>query len=300
MQPLLNWLDRCDSKAHCADSSDELECNVVEFGSSYNKYLTPPTPNSKLNKYSDSTKLEIHATIAVHKLLHFDALTHTFDAEFTLDLEWFDSRVKFNNLRSKPKVNALLPEEVSLLWFPYFIFYNTDKREIGSVDEEAIFHVLKKEEGKMSEFYALENKHVYRGDENYIEYQRFYSKHFECYFSLHWYPFDTQTCKIEIVPFADLKDLIEFVTEAFEYEGPKDLTEFTIKRIGMKVVNRGRLEVSIVIQRRLLSILMTTFIPTLILNIIGHMSNYFKEFFFEGLMSLNVTVMLVLTTMFLR
>ena len=117
---------------------------------------------------------------------------------------------------------------------------------------------------------------------------------------MHWYPFDTQTCKIEIVPFADLKDLIEFDTEAFEYAGPKDLTEFTIKRIGMKVVNREKLEVSIVIQRRLLSILMTTFIPTLILNIIGHMSNYFKEFFFEGLMSLNVTVMLVLTTMFLR
>ena len=29
------------------------------------------------------------------------------------------------------------------------------------------------------------------------------------------------------------------------------------------------------------------------------MSNYFKEFYFEGLMGLNVTVMLVLTTMFL-
>ena len=56
----------------------------------------------------------------------------------------------------------------------------------------------------------------------------------------------------------------------------------------------------IVIQRRLLSLILTTFIPTIILNVIGHMSNYFKEFFFEGLMGLNVTVMLVLTTMFLR
>ena len=55
----------------------------------------------------------------------------------------------------------------------------------------------------------------------------------------------------------------------------------------------------IVIQRRLLSLILTTFIPTIILNIIGHMSNYFKEFYFEGLMGLNVTVMLVLTTMFL-
>ena len=36
------------------------------------------------------------------------------------------------------------------------------------------------------------------------------------------------------------------------------------------------------------------------MNIIGHMSNYFKEDFFEGLMAMNVTVMLVLTTLFLR
>ena len=36
------------------------------------------------------------------------------------------------------------------------------------------------------------------------------------------------------------------------------------------------------------------------MNIVGHMANYFKEDFFEGLMSLNVTVMLVLTTLFLR
>ena len=56
----------------------------------------------------------------------------------------------------------------------------------------------------------------------------------------------------------------------------------------------------IVIQRRLLSLILTTFIPTIILNVIGHMSNYFKEFFFEGIMSLNITVMLALTTIFLR
>ena len=68
--------------------------------------------------------------------------------------------------------------------------------------------------------------------------------------------------------------------------------------------SRGTMELQqqylqIVIQRRLLSLILTTFIPTIILNVIGHMSNYFKEFFFEGLMGLNVTVMLVLTTMFL-
>ena len=54
------------------------------------------------------------------------------------------------------------------------------------------------------------------------------------------------------------------------------------------------------IQRRLLSLILTTFLPTILMNIIGHMSNYYREDFFEGLMAMNVTVMLVLTTLFLR
>ena len=46
--------------------------------------------------------------------------------------------------------------------------------------------------------------------------------------------------------------------------------------------------------------ILTTFLPTILINIIGHMSNYFSREYFEGLMSMNVTVMLVLTTLFLR
>merc|ERR1719462_1194090 len=61
----------------------------------------------------------------------------------------------------------------------------------------------------------------------------------------------------------------------------------------------GSVAVEVTIQRRLLSIVLTTFLPTLIVNIVGHMSNYFKEFFFEGLISTNVTVLLVITTLFI-
>ena len=68
----------------------------------------------------------------------------------------------------------------------------------------------------------------------------------------------------------------------------------------MKEVNLEYLRMFIVIQRKLLSIVLTTFVPTIILNVIGHMSNYFKEFFFEAVISVNVTAMLVLTTMFIN
>ena len=125
----------------------------------------------------------------------------------------------------------------------------------------------------------------------------------ECKYSLHWYPFDTQNCFLDIRPTSDLEHFIQLTVNNFIYEGPMDLSEYSVQKIDMrieKIGNHSKLIVELFIQRRLLSLILTVFIPTLILNVIGHMSNYFKEFFFEGLMSLNVTVMLVLTTMFLR
>ena len=34
--------------------------------------------------------------------------------------------------------------------------------------------------------------------------------------------------------------------------------------------------------RRLLSVVLTVYIPTVLLNVIGHITNYFKPFYFES------------------
>ena len=51
--------------------------------------------------------------------------------------------------------------------------------------------------------------------------------------------------------------------------------------------------------RRLLGTILTVYIPTLLLIIISHMTNYFKPFFFEAVVTVNLTVLLVLATMFI-
>ena len=67
----------------------------------------------------------------IHMLEHFDPVAHGFDAEFTLDLEWFDARLKYRNLKSKPNINSLSLEEVATIWFPNFVFDNTAKKDMG-------------------------------------------------------------------------------------------------------------------------------------------------------------------------
>ena len=56
---------------------------------------------------------------------------------------------------------------------------------------------------------------------------------------------------------------------------------------------------SIQLGPRLLGNILTVYVPTILLNLIGHATNYFKAFFFEAVVAVNLTVMLVLTTMFI-
>ena len=115
------------------------------------------------------------------------------------------------------------------------------------------------------------------------------------------YPFDKQYCTIEITLYTDMADFVRMEVGNFSYTGNKDLRDYTIKDTSMLNNEDGnKLHVSVIIDRRLISLILTTFLPTIILNTIGHMSNHFNEHYFEIYMSLNVTVMLALTTMFVR
>ena len=55
----------------------------------------------------------------------------------------------------------------------------------------------------------------------------------------------------------------------------------------------------IIFKRRLTNELLTTYLPTIILILIGYCTTFFKSFFFEAALTVNVTTMLVMTTIFI-
>ena len=54
-----------------------------------------------------------------------------------------------------------------------------------------------------------------------------------------------------------------------------------------------------VLKRKIISELMTTYFPTLLLTAITFATTFFKPFFFEAALSVNLTTMLVMTTIFI-
>ena len=164
---------------------------MIEFDSSYNKFLSPPVEEGE-------TKLSVLTSISLHSVSSLDPILASYEAEFTVTLQWRDERLSFNNLRAESNMNPIRPAEIEKIWFPEFYFDNTRQKVKNIIDDSAVLRVLRNGSGSLSSSEDTENKLIFRGGENWLRYQRFYSQHFQCNFYLDWYPFDYQTCFIDI------------------------------------------------------------------------------------------------------
>ena len=114
-----------------------------------------------------------------------------------------------------------------------------------------------------------------------------------------WYPFDTQTCRIEMVMDGVLDNYATLLPGGVNFTGPKELTQYYVQDFQIKmetISEKPGVVVSMTLGRRLLGTFLTIFFPTILLNVIGHKSCYK---FFQGV-TVNLTSMLVLTTMFIN
>ena len=74
-----------------------------------------------------------------------------------------------------------------------------------------------------------------------------------------------------------------------------EITHWDFKHTG----NYNQLRVLVVMKRKVLSEIMTTYFPTILLLTITFATTFFKPFFFEAALSVNLTTMLVMTTIFI-
>ena len=70
-----------------------------------------------------------------------------------------------------------------------------------------------------------------------------------------------------------------------------DYSNFAKTKKGLRMV--------VVMKRKLTSEMMTTYFPTVLLTAITFATTFFKPFFFEAALSVNLTTMLVMTTIFI-
>ena len=98
-------------------------------------------------------------------------------------------------------------------------------------------------------------------------------------------------------------ETVKLVPDKVTMSQPTDMAIF--RMTGWHLLNKeirpGKIGISmiVVLKRKITSEMMTTFFPSLLLTVITFATTFFKPFFFEAALSVNLTTMLVMTTIFI-
>ena len=212
--------------------------------------------------------------------------------KFSLRMTWVDARLNFFNIKMKETMNVISMAELNKIWLPVIIFDNTEEGQITINDDKASATINRTGRGTGSDSSISEDIDIYRGSENSITLSRLYNIDFFCDYDMRWYPFDAQTCFMVMKLGGGSEELLSLTPGLLKYLGPEELTQYYVKKYSIGETtfeNAIGLGVSITFGRRLLGTILTVYLPTVLLNVIGHATNFFKPFFFEAVVTVNLT-----------
>ena len=217
-------------------------------------------------------------------------------------MKWFDPRLRFKNLKEDLSLNNFLPVESQTIWVPELIFSNTEDKPSTKVDSKTSLSVKKMGKFKLSETFENENIQYFSGKENSLILKRFYNERFLCNFDIRWYPFDIQRCYLLLDVKRSYSPFIKLLVENYEYSGEKYLTQYEVVDMVMMSTNNSKnvqeIFVEILLGRELLGVILNIISPTMALNLISYTTNFYREEYFETVVAINLTTMLVIVTVF--
>jgi hypothetical protein len=213
---------------------------------------------------------------------------------------WNDKRLQFLNLKKQTMQNRLQHGELKQLWIPKLIYSNTKNSDNTHAElDKASVTVTRKGNFTRSGLHIIDEIEMFEGSANPIMMHQSYTKTFECQYDLQAFPFDTQTCAIEVAV-GDLDSVQLVPVEAISETGRKVMEYFITDEptLALKGNSSKAVQFQIVFKRQLIYEAMNTFFPSMLLVIISYCTAFFKlPNFFNTAITVNLTVMLTITTL---
>ena len=294
--------DRCDQLADCTDESDEEDCQLLLLRKGYKKNI-PPIVRDPKNPKTLAT-VPVRVFIVLLKIIGIEEVKHSTEIQFRIEMEWYESRATFNNLKENSAMNVLTQQDVERLWHPLVTYANTAQKEMTTLgrQKEWSTRIKVRREGNVTRGgkEVVNEVEVFRGDQNPLVMTQVYTKRFQCQYDFQLYPFDTQTCTIRMDASADDLNIVKLVPNKITMKESLDLTLFKVKSWSLEYIyETSEIEgiwVKMDLQRKVMNELLTTFLPSILLMIITFATTFFKPIWFEAALSVNLTTMLMMTT----
>ena len=284
---------RCDGSIQCRDGSDERGCRILDYSVGYDKLLPPPDEKTG--------KTQVMMSVEVINILEIHEVDESIKIRFIIKRSFFDQRLTYRNLKPGTNKNRLSRDEENSVWKPWLIFYNVAvKSNIEDFDRTIhSINMSPKKAPRKAELTYNNNVYLYKGSEHYQVIEMDYTITWICVYDMSMYPFDNQICTMDFV----IKDseTMNVVPHNLTYQGPMDLTQYFVHDYWMcsSQMGDGRQVVKVIITlgRPLMGNILTVYIPTLIVIIIGYMSKVFEKNYIDMVLEVNLTCILVLATL---
>ena len=143
----------------------------------------------------------------------------------------------------------------------------------------------------------VDEREIFKGTENQLILKQTYTHEFQCVFHLRNYPFDQQECSIDIITSSFDAPFLNLISQKLSMEQQPEMTLFRLTSYSLEN-DKEKVKMSITLKRKVLSELMSTFLPSLMLLMITFATTFFKPTYFEAALTVNLTNMLVMTTIF--
>ena len=201
-------------------------------------------------------------------------------------------------------MNTLIAAEKSIIWVPTIVFSNTRQDLTSKNDKKSFIKVVRNDKfnGTLISNDINEDILMYRGSETDIRINRVYEVEFICNYDMRNYPFDIQICTVDLTVDDNSANFLNLLPGNIAFTGRSSFSQYYVMSYEIyseKIMGKNGVKVSLTLGRRLLGVILTAYTPTVLLNVIGHTTNYFKSFLFEAVITVNLTCMLVLATMFI-
>ena len=112
-----------------------------------------------------------------------------------------------------------------------------------------------------------------------------------------------QTCFIDMTVGNRDNETLALIPKDLEVFESRDLTLFSVEKFELDYTHQADykkgISLTIVFKRKIMSEMMTTFLPSILLLMITFATTFFKPVYFEAALTVNLTNMLVMTTIFM-
>ena len=261
--------------------SDEENCNTVVFPKY--AYFHDMPPRQRVLKTNNLTfpPLEITTNITINKIFDIDDENSAFSIIFQVEFEWNDLNLKFNYLGKSMGINIISLKELEKIWKPDLNIAILTGTAVGpKILDEAILVNRSSDASLADNIETLFHNESYEGATNSIYFKRLYQGEFMCQFNgVSQYPFGTNLCYVRMYLRGIANKMTKINLLPLNVVAENEIGEFIVSKYILQNTQRHQLDtitVSFELVRSRTSIILVTYLPTILMNLINQVSKYFK------------------------